>query len=451
MDMLQGSLADKIILFALPLAATGILQQLFNAADIAVVGNFASSDPAVNKAAMAAVGSNAPLIGLFVNLFVGIALGSNVAIAQAIGQRNAQKVTQTVHTSVLVALIGGAAFLVLGQLFTIPILHMMSVPDDVLHLSELYLRIYICGFPVIFLYNFESSIFRSVGDTRTPLVVLTISGVLNVLLNLLFVIGFHMSVAGVALATVISNAASAAVLFVLLLRTNQPVRLHVKKLRIHAGPLRHILKIGVPAGVQGMIFSLSNIIIQSAINSLGTTIMAASSAAFNIEIVAYYLINAFGQACTTFTGQNYGAGEMERCKKVLKRCVGLAFLFAGVLCTVILLFGKGLLHLFTADPEVIEAGYLRLVYIFGSYVFSLLVEVMSGYLRGFGYSIFPALATVIGVCGVRITWIYTVFPLRPTFASIMIIYPISMCVTAVILWAIYGSKRKAIYGGMRPA
>ena len=439
-DLLNGSLADKLIWFALPLAATGILQQLFNAADIAVVGRF------VDKEAMAAVGSNAPVVGLLVNLFVGIALGTNVVISQAIGHGDEKKVADAVHTSILVAVIGGGLFAILGQLLTVPILRILAVPEEVFSLSALYLRIYMCGLPVIFLYNFESSIFRSQGDTQTPLLVLTVSGVLNVVLNLGFVIGLGMSVDGVALATVLSNGVSALVLFILLHRSKKPVHISIRKLRIRRNVLLQILRIGVPAGVQGMIFSLANLCVQSAINSLGATVMAASSAAYNVEVIAYYVINSFGQACTTFTGQNYGAGKTDRCRRVLRLSIGLAFVFTAVLCALILLFGKEILHLFTIDPEVVRIGYIRLVYIFIAYIFSTQVEVMSGYLRGFGLSVLPAAATLLGVCGVRVLWIYTVFPLYRTFPAIIVIYPISMCVTAAVLWGIYLKQRGSLYG-----
>ncbi len=438
-DLVHGPLAKQILLFALPLAATAILQQLFNAADVAIVGRFAGKD------AMAAVGSNAPLIGLMVNLFVGLSLGANVVIAQGLGRRDDREVSQAVHTSVLVALLGGVGFALLGQVFMRPILSLLSVPAEIIDMSALYLRIYICGFPVIFLYNFESSIFRSQGDTNTPLIVLTVSGVLNVLLNLFFVVVLKLTVAGVALATVIANAVSAGILLRLLCRSRQGIRVDLKKLRLHRPALSRILRIGVPAGVQGMIFSLANICIQSAINSLGTVVMAGSAAAFNLEVFAFYVLNSFGQTCTTFAGQNYGAGRLDRCRKILRYCVGLDVAFTALVCGVILLFSHSLLHLFTTDEAVIASGYTRLCYIFSAYIFSILLEVMSGYLRGFGRSVLPAAASLLGVCGVRILWIYTVFPRYRTFASIMVIYPISLCITAVTLWIIYAVTRKKLY------
>lgn len=319
MDMVNGSLGDKILRCAAPLAVTGILQQMFNAADLAVVGQFSG------KEAMAAVGGNAPIIGLLINLFVGISLGSNVIIARAIGRGDGQQVSKAVHTSVLVALLGGLFITVLGEFLAPSVVYMLDVPAEVLPLSIKYLRIYLIGMPVVLLYNFESAIFRSCGNTRTPLIALVVSGVLNVILNLVFVLGFGMDVDGVATATVISNLVSSALLFAALVRTELDIRIRPKDLRIHRNVLGQILKIGVPAGVQGMVFSFANIIIQSAVNSLGTTVMAASSAAYNLEIFAYYMMNSFGQVCTTFVGQNYGAGRNDRCRRTLKLCLLQSF------------------------------------------------------------------------------------------------------------------------------
>lgn len=315
MDMVNGSLGDKIIKYTIPLAVTGILQQLFNAADLAVVGQFAG------KEAMAAVGSNAPVIGLLVNLFVGISLGSNVIIARSIGQEDNEKISRAVHTSVLVALLGGLFLAVLGELLAPGIVKLLDVPEDIYPLAVKYLRIYLAGMPVILLYNFEAAIFRSCENTRTPLIALVISGILNVILNLFFVLGFGMDVDGVATATVLSNLISSVLLFSAQVKTELAIRINPHRLRIHGDVLGQILRIGIPTGVQGMIFSFANIIIQSAVNSLGTTVMAASSAAYNLEIFAFYIMNSFGQACTTFVGQNYGASKNDRCRKTLKLCL----------------------------------------------------------------------------------------------------------------------------------
>lgn len=430
--MLNGPIWNKLPQFALPVAATAILGQLFNAADVAVVGNFTGAGKTV---AVAAVGANSAVIGLIISLFIGIALGSNVVIAHAIGRRDSDAVQRAVHTSVVVAVIAGIIVGLLGQLIAAPLLGLLNVPDEVFPLALLYLRIYLVGLPVILLYNFEAAIFRSVGETRVPLIALTLSGILNVVLNLFFVAVLNMSVSGVAIATVISNVVSSVILFVKLRRTELDIHLDLKKLRIDLPILRRILAIGLPAGVQSSLFSVSNIVIQSAINSLGTVVMAASSAAFNIEILTFDIIDAFSQACTTFVGQNYGAGKIDRCKKTLKLCMleGLAALVAAI--AILLFFGKPLLSIFNNDPEVVETGYIRLMYVMFSHIFNLLYNVMSGYLRGFSISLAPAILTMLGVCGVRIAWIHYVFPLSPTFKTIMIAYPVSLGITALLIFA----------------
>lgn len=430
LDMLHGSIWDKIPRFALPLAATAILGQLFNAADIAVVGNFTGD---MRTAAVAAVSANSSLIGLVVNLFVGISLGANVTIAYAIGQDDGKAVGKAVHTAIVMALLGGVFAAIVGEMIAAPLLEALHTPDDVLPLALLYLRIYFAGLPVILLYNFEAAIFRSAGETRIPLIALASSGVLNVLLNLFFVTVLHMTVDGVAIATVLSNAVSAVILYRCLRRTEKAVHVEPRELRIDVGSMKRILRIGVPAGIQSAVFSVANIIIQGAINSLGTVVMAASGAAFNIEIITYDILNSFSQACTTFVGQNFGAGKVERCKKVLGLCLaeGLAALAAAI--ALILPFGKPLLSIFNNDPQVVDVGYIRLVTLMTAHMFSLCYEVLSGYLRGFGISLPPAILTMLGVCGIRLSWIYWVFPQRPTFQTIMAVFPISLAATALLM------------------
>ena len=444
MDMVNGSLGDKIVRYAIPLAVTGILQQLFNAADLAVVGRFSG------KEAMAAVGSNAPVIGLLVNLFVGISLGSNVIIAKSIGQRDDENISKAVHTSVVVALLGGVFLAVLGEFLAPEIVKMLDVPGDVYPLAVKYLRIYLAGMPVILLYNFEAAIFRSCGNTQTPLAALVISGVLNVVLNLFFVLGLGMDVDGVATATVLSNLVSSILLLAALMKTELAIRIDLRKLRVHGHVLGQILKIGIPAGIQGMIFSFANLIIQSAVNSLGTTVMAASSAAFNLEVFSYYIMNSFGQACTTFVGQNYGAGKGDRCRKVLKLCLLQSFVSTAASSVLILLFSTPLLGIFNTDPAVIAAGRIRLEYIFFAYMFSFAQEALSGYLRGFGVSFIPAACAVVGICGVRLTWIFTVFRQSPSFTTVMQVYPLSLGITAAVILAVTlivkPSRRYAVQG-----
>lgn len=431
LDMLNGSIWNKLPVFALPIAATGILEQLFNASDIAIVGNFAQTD---KTAAVAAVGANSPIIGLILNLFIGIALGANVVIANAIGRDDRQTVQKAVHTSMVVSVIGGVLVAIIGELIAEPLLTVLNVPDDVLELALLYLRIYFLGMPVILLYNFEAAIFRSIGETKMPLIALTLSGILNVLLNLFFVIVLKMSVNGVATATVLANVVSAGILYIKLIKSDKYIKVEFKKLRIDGKVFAKIMQIGLPAGIQTAVFALANIVIQGAINSLGTVVIAASSAAFNIEIIAYNVMNSFSQACTTFVGQNFGANKLDRCKKTLFLCLIEDAIASGTAILIVLITGKFLLSIFNNNPEVIEIGYTRLVIIFIAYIFSMLYEVMSGYLRGFGFSLVPAILTTVGVCVLRIIWINTVFPANRTFVTIMTAYPVSLATTAVLIF-----------------
>lgn len=431
LDMLNGSIWNKLPVFALPIAATGILEQLFNASDIAIVGNFAQTD---KTAAVAAVGANSPIIGLILNLFIGIALGANVVIANAIGRDDRQTVQKAVHTSMVVSVIGGVLVAIIGELIAEPLLTALNVPNDVLELALLYLRIYFLGMPVILLYNFEAAIFRSIGETKMPLIALTLSGILNVLLNLFFVIVLKMSVNGVATATVLANVVSAGILYIKLVKSDKYIKVEFKKLRIDGKVFAKIMQIGLPAGIQSAVFAVANIVIQGAINSLGTVVIAASSAAFNIEIIAYNVMNSFSQACTTFVGQNFGANKIDRCKKTLFLCLIEDAIASGTAILIVLITGKFLLSIFNNNPEVIEIGYTRLVIIFIAYIFSMLYEVMSGYLRGFGFSLVPAILTTVGVCVLRIIWINTIFPANRTFVTIMTAYPVSLATTAVLIF-----------------
>lgn len=431
LDMLNGSIWNKIPQYALPVAATGILEQLFNASDIAIVGNFTGSQ---STASVAAVGANSPLIGLILNLFIGIALGANVVIANAVGRKDKKQIHDAVHTSIVAALLGGVLLAILGELLVSTILQHLNVPAEVFPLALRYMRIYLIGMPAILLYNFESAVFRSVGETKMPLIALAFSGVLNVLLNLFFVIVCHRNVDGVAIATVISNVVSSCFLFYKLLKTDKFIHVDIKDLRIEMATFRKILKIGLPAGIQSAVFAIANIVIQAAINSLGTIVIAASSAAFNIEIFAYYIMNSFSQACTTFVGQNYGARQMKRCKKTLALCLIEDVIASAASILIILFVGRQLLAIFNHDPQVIELGYTRLLLVFTAYIFSMMYELMSGYLRGFGISLVPALLTILGVCGVRIAWVYGVFPSSRTFRTLMMAYPISLSVTAVLIF-----------------
>ena len=437
-NMLEGSIGDKTLKFALPLAATGILQQLFNAADIAVVGRF------VGKNAMAAVGSNAPLINLIISLFIGISIGANVVIASLTGQKKDEAVGRAVHTALTISFISGIILALICEVFALPILKLMSIPENVFDMSVLYFRVYLLGLPVILLYDFASAIFRSRGNTKTPLICLTVSGVINVLLNLFFVLVCKMTVNGVALATAISNLVSSALLLYFLAKEEGAVYFSFKKLGVDKKIFFQMISIGLPAGFQGMVFSVSNLILQSAVNRLGENVMAGSSAAFNIEIFCYYVINAFGQACTTFIGQNYGAQKPERCKKVLKITMLQDLLFTVLIALVILVSGKYLLRVFNSDPDVISVGMVRLKFILTAEFINVLIEILSGYMRGFGYSLVPALVCMLGICGVRITWMYAVFMRKQSFSVLMMAYPISWAVTAAVLFGafIYVNRKK---------
>lgn len=418
--MLHGPLAGKVLKFALPLAMTGILQQLFNAADVAIIGRY------VGKNAMAAVGANTSIVSLIVTLFIGISIGANVVIAMAIGHGSKERVKKAIHTALVFALIGGMVIFGVGELFAHPFMVMMGVPDEVLPMAVLYLRVYLAGMPVILFYNFEAAILRADGDTRTPLIALTFAGVMNVLLNLFFVIKCHMAAEGVALATVLANIASALILLRTLQKNKGNVSVRLSELRIDLDVLKSELRIGVPAGIQSGVKAIANVVIQSAINSLGATVMAGSSAAFNVEVIAFLILDAFGQTCTTFIGQNYGAHQYGRCKKILFTCLIEDVIATGAAIITLLFFGRHLLALFNTNPEVIDAGMVRMTYLMAGFPFSMVNEIFSGYLRGFGRSVPPAVTSLMGTCAIRIIWVFFVFPHQRTFSWLMTCYPISL-------------------------
>lgn len=435
-DMTHGSLWDKILMIALPLAASGILQQLFNAADVAVVGQF------VGKEAMAAVGANAPVVNILITMFTGISLGANVVISRYTGRKDKENAENAAHTAILVAVISGFFILVLGQCIARITLEMMSVPSDCLDMAVLYLRVYLCGMPVIFLYNFEAAIFQSQGDTETPLMCLIISGIVNVILNLFFVIVIGMTVNGVALATVISNGISSMLLFAFLLKGKTPLTIEKQRFNIHAELLKEMLQIGLPAGLQGMVFSISNILIQSAVNSLGTDVVAGSSAAGNLEIIGYFVVNSFSQACTTIIGQNFGANQPERCHKTLMISLVESWIVGGTVSFLIIIFGKQLLRLFNSDPNVIAFGYQRLFWILSFEVINGTIDIISGAMRGYGESLTPALIALVCICGVRIVYIFTYFASHRSFTTLMLAYPISWIITVIVISAAYLIMRK---------
>ena len=439
-SMTEGSLWNKILGFAFPLALTGILQQMFSAADLAVVGNFTED---LGEACMAAVGANTPIMSFIINGFLGISLGTNVIIANAVGRKDDETIQKAVHTSMIVAVICGIITALIGQVIAEPLLRSQNISDEAVNMAITYFRIYVGGLPVILLYNFEAAIFRGMGNTKLPFLALVTSGIINVGLNLFFVLVLHRNVDGVAIATVISNLISSIILLVCLKKSKTAARFDEKKLHIDKKVLKMIMKIGIPSSLQACVFSSANIIIQSAINSLGTVVAAASSAAFNLEIFSYYVLNSFGQACTTFTGQNYGAWKIDRCRKSLKLCLLEGIIIEGLMVSMLLLCGKNMIAIFTSNPELIEIGYVRVLFITTAHLFSLFYDVMSGYMRGFGISLSPALVTMVVICGIRIFWIYVIFEQFHTFTSIMAVYPISLGVNAIAIFILLLIKRPA--------
>ena len=437
-DMLNGSLGRKILLFALPLMASSMLQLLFNAADVIVVGRFAG------KEALAAVGSNTSLINLMVNLFVGFSVGTNVVISRDLGAGRHDRVREGVHTSVALALASGVALMIVGFLLSRQLLELMQSPDDVIDLAAVYLRIYFLGMPGNMFYNFGSAILRAQGDTKRPLYYLIVAGIVNVILNLFTVLVLHMDVAGVASATTISQYISAGLILRCLSKEEGPLRLDLKKLKMDKVILGHILQIGLPAGFQGIVFSLSNVLIQSSINSFGSTVMAGSAAANNIENFVYQAMNAFYQTNLTFTGQNYGAGDCKRVDKSLFYCQGFVILTGLILGNLAYFFGHPLVSIYNSDEAVIQQGIIRLGYIARTYALCGIMDTMVGSLRGLGYSIVPMVVSLIGACGLRIVWIFTIFQMDRTPENLYISYPISWIVTGAvhILYFLY-VRRKA--------
>ncbi|MBQ0058416.1 MAG: MATE family efflux transporter [Lachnospiraceae bacterium] len=439
LDPLHGSLAKNILLFALPVSFGAILQQLFNAVDTAVVGRFASPQ------ALAAVGSNGPVINLFINLFVGISIGAGVIIARYIGEGNKARISKAVHTAMLTALITGCILLVMIQFFARPILNLIETPDDVIELTVLYLRIYGLGFPFIMLYNFGAAILRSAGDSRRPLNALTLAGVINVFLNLFFVIVCHMSVAGVALATVISNTISSGLVIYYLMTEEEPLRLSIRKLAISRQELLSSLKIGMPAGLQSMVFSISNTCILSSINSFGSSAVAGSAVAVNCEYWAYSLITGFVQATITFTSQNYGARQMDRCSKVWRWATLECIIACMILNSLFLVFRYPLIGLFTTDPKVIPFALLRMTSVLGLQWLVAIYEVGSGSMRGFGQSLIPMLLILFGSCLLRLVWIFAYIPTHHEWTTLMSIYPITWIVTVILVSTARYLVARAVY------
>lgn len=430
-DMLNGPLGRKILWFAIPIALSSIFQQLFNLTDIAVVGQFAGDK------ALAAVGANTFVINLLINLFVGISVGANVVVANSIGERSYRSVTRSVHTSVMVSFFSGIFLSFVGVFFARPILSAISTPSDILDDAVLYLQIYFAGMPFAMVYNFIAAILRGKGDTKRPLYVLMGAGAVNVVLNLILVAGFGLGVSGVAIATVFANAISGVTLFYFLLHEVGPFKLEFWKLRITPLFLSRIMRVGLPSGLRGVVFSFSNVCLQSAINSLGSLTVAASAAALNYEFVVYYWLSSFSQACITFVGQNYGAKNLERCRRTVRWTLLLGCSSTIVLSALCCIFAKPLLSVFTSNQEIIEIGSIRMYVVVGLLAINVFLDVFSGALSGMGKSLPPALTCMAGVCGIRILWVIFVFPRYKSFASLMVVYPISWILTISVIMGIY--------------
>lgn len=442
-NLTGGSIWVKIILFALPLAASSIIQQLFNSADMAIVGRFEG------KEALAAVGSNASLINLLLNMFSGLCAGANIVIARCIGNGDNKRITNAVHTTVVVAIISGIFMAFVGILVAKPILKLMSTPDDVINLATIYLRIYFAGMPFIMLYNFVSAIFRSIGNSKKTLYSLTFAGIANVILNVIFVVVFKMGVAGVAVATVIANMISSLYLVYSLTKEKGALKLNLKMLKIDKGILRDIVAIGVPAGLQGMVFSISNVSIQSSVNSLGTNVVSASSASLNLEQYIFFVLNGFGQSSVTFVSQSYGAGDIKRCREIVRISLILSIAGTILMSILFLIFGKQLLSIYTTNAEIIDIAFERMKYTVTFQFTASIMNLISNAIRGMGYSLIPAIISTVGICGIRLVWIYSVFAVHHTFAVLMMVYPISQSITAAAQMIYYIIVQRKISGRMQ--
>ncbi len=443
MDMCSGPILRKMLMFALPLMLSSILQLLFNAADIVVVGKFAGDN------SLAAVGSNTALINLLTNLFIGLSIGANVVAARHYGAKAWDDLRRTVHTAMLLSMLSGALLLVLGVIGAEQMLIWMQTPEEVLPLATVYLRIYFLGMISTMVYNFGSALLRAVGDTKRPLYFLLCAGVINVILNLLFVIDFQMDVMGVAIATVISETVSALLVLRCLVKEKGGIHLELRAMRIDRKKMLQILRIGLPAGFQGVVFALSNVVIQSSVNIFGNIVVAGNSAAANLEGFVYMAMNAFYQTTLSFVSQNYGAGEQKRINRIVLLGEACVIVTGTLLGNMVVFFGNDLLQIYSNNPEVIAAGMVRLHYISMIYALCGIMDVMVGALRGIGYSIMPMIVSIVGVCVLRLIWLATVFQI-PEFHKIETVYlsyPVTWILTSLVyivffVWIRIRSARK---------
>lgn len=442
--MLHGPLLGKIVMFALPYAATGILQQLFNSINVFVVGRFDSSH------AMAAVGATTFLINLIINLFLGVSVGANAVIANNIGRRDPQAVHRAVSTTAALSLIGGAILLVVGLLVAPPLLRLLGTPADVIHDSALYLNICFLGAPFFMVYNFGAAIFRSKGDTRTPLYILAVAGVINVVVSMVTVIVFHMSVAGVACAYFVSNMFSAVVITTLLWREKGEFRVRLRQIRIYRKELGDILAIGLPAGLQATVFSFSNVFVQSSINKFGYAAIAGASLSITFDTYCYYVLTAFCATAITFTGQNYGAGQVDRCRRIFRLCflLGGASIFTANM--VFVLFGPPIASVFTTDPQVVHYCTSRIYVALAFQWIATSYEIPAACMRGLGISLAPALLTIFGTCFIRLGWIFLVLPHWYGYEHLMLCYPISWVITGVLVSSVYVAASRKAYRLLAP-
>lgn len=428
LNMLEGPYLKKILIYTIPIMLTGLLQLAFNAADLIIVGQFSEN----GEVSVAAVGATGALTNLIVNMFMGLSVGSGVSVAQALGAHHDKEVHRIVHTAIPASLISGVALTVIGVSLSKTFLIWMGTPEEVLNLSSLYMKIYFAGILGPMVYNFGASILRAAGDTKSPLIFLSSAGVINVVLNTIFVLFFRWDVAGVALATVLSQLFAAGMVLRTLIKRTDACKLDLKQLKIYKGPLLKIIRIGVPSGLQGSMFSISNVILQSSVNSFGPIVMSGNAAAANLEGFIYTSINSFHQSALNFTGQNTGAQKYDNIKKILGVCITCAILIGTVLGSLFFLFGEPLLSLYIPGAEeAIHYGLVRITYVVLPYFTIAMMDVMSGILRGMGASISPMLICVLGVCGVRIGWVYTVFAHHHTLPTLYIVYPISWIITAI--------------------
>ena len=438
MDMCSGPLFSKLVMFAVPLMLSGILQLLFNAADIVVVGNYAGHE------SLAAVGSTSSLINLLVNVFIGLSVGANVLVAQYFGAHRMKDLEETVHTAMVLAAGGGLFLVAVGVLLADPLLTLMGTPEDVLPLSALYMKIFFVGMPATLTYNFGSAILRAVGDTKRPLWFLLAAGIINVILNLIFVIVLHMGVAGVALATVISQCISAALIIRCLVKSDAPYRLKYDQLKLVKSKLFAIARIGLPAGLQGAIFSIFIVLIQSSVNSFGSVAMAGNTAAANIEGFVYTAMNAVYQTALSFTSQNFGAKNYDRMTKILWYCQGMVIAVGIFVGGGAVLLGAGLWGIYGSNAQVIHYGMNRLRIISGPYFLCGIMEVMVGGLRGMGCSLLPMFVALTGACVFRVIWIYTIFAVSRTLQTLYISYPVSWTITFLAHMVCYGIVRRRV-------